>query len=192
MVIENDDIEYYYSTGSADANVRAGNTNPDQSLGGRIGGLIPDMGALLDKLTGQETRDGDTNYRKVWVKNNHASLTLEEAIVWIRENVPSSTAPGVTAAPGAFMAISIGLDPAAVATIPQTGTPPTGLVIANEATAPAGVSFTAPDTEAAALEIGNMPRQSYKAIWLRRNIEAGSPARDVNELILRVQGDTAQ
>ena len=62
--------------------------------------------------------------------------------------------------------------------------------VADEQTAPSGVSFSAPSNFAGGLSIGDIPAGSHKAVWARRTVTAGAAA--VNDTAtLRVQGDTA-
>ncbi len=63
--------------------------------------------------------------------------------------------------------------------------------IANEGTAPTSVTFSAPATKGAGLSIGNIPAGQHKAIWVRRTITAGAAANNLDNVVIRVEGDTA-
>src|SRR5215207_649976 len=126
MPIADADIQVRLTGGS-------GNSNKDLSLGGVMsstawaGGTLHD---LFDVVSGDENAASENEYRCVFVRNNNGSLTWGPNIkAWLS---------AVTAA-GAD--IAIGLDPAGVGNGATTGVPTT---VANEDTAPAGVTFTSP------------------------------------------------
>lgn len=48
--------------------------------------------------------------------------------------------------------------------------------VANENTAPAGVTFLAAATEGAAVALGNIPPSQHRAVWIRRTINAATAA----------------
>ena len=172
MTIASTDIEYRLSGGAA-------NTNKQLALGGAMstagGGVITPGAAnnLWDDVTGDESAAGDTEYRCIYVKNAHATLTLLGAVAW----VDSDPAGGAVEA--------IGLDSAAVnATAASTS--------ADENTAPTGgtpPSFSSPTTKATGLAIGDIPPGQFKAIWVRRTVAPGTSA-VAETLSLRVEGDS--
>lgn len=173
MPIISTDIEYRLSGGAA-------NTDKNASLGGAIstagGGLITPGAAnnLWDDVSGAEAAAGDVEYRCIYIKNNHGSLTLQSAVVWI-DSLTTSTSTE----------FDIALDPAAVGATATAST-------VDENTAPTGgtVTFTQPTTKGAGLTIGDIPAGSRKAIWLRRTVTAGAvSASDTGSI--RVEGDTA-
>lgn len=110
---------------------------------------------LWDVVSSQESNDGDTEYRCIYVVNNHGSLTLQNAKVWISSNTSSSSTE-----------IQIGLG---VSAINGTET-----AVGNEGTAPGGVTFSLAASEGAALSIGNIPAGQHKAIWIRRVVTAAA------------------
>ncbi len=160
MPIISTDIKQRLSGGAA-------NAVADASIGGAKSSNDAPAG-LFDTVSGAESAAGDTEYRCIYVHNNHGSLTLVGAKIWIDSN-PSAQ-------------INIGLGVAAVNA--------TETAIANESTAPASVSFTAAANEGAALTIGDIPAGQHKAIWLRRTVAAAAPAAAVT-YSLTVKGDTA-
>lgn len=163
MPIISTDIKYRLSGGAA-------NTDPLLALGGAKSST--DMGSnLLDTVTSGEAVAGDVEYRAFYVHNNHGSLTLESAKCWIQANTPSSDT-----------ALDIGLGTSAVNANEQT--------IANESTAPAGVTFSAAVNEAGAISLGNIPAGQHRAVWIRRTVNAGAAASN-DTATLRVKGDTA-
>lgn len=106
--------------------------------------------------------------------NAHASLTALSSKVWIQTNTPST---GTT--------VEIGLGAAAVSA--------TETAVANESTAPAGVTFTATAIDlATGLLIGDIPFGQHKAVWVKRVISASSPAFNTDNVLIRFGADTNQ
>jgi hypothetical protein len=62
--------------------------------------------------------------------------------------------------------------------------------VANESTAPASQTFTAPTTKGTGLAIGNIPAGSVAAIWVRRTA-ANTVAVNNDGVTIRCEGDTA-
>lgn len=111
-----------------------------------------DAGELFDDVTKAEALVGATEYRCVYLKNTHGTDALAGAAVWINADSVGGDS------------IAIGLDPAGVGA--------TGATIASETTAPAGVVFSVPLLEAAALQIAAMTAGQSVAIWIRRTVPA--------------------
>lgn len=134
------------------------------------------LGNLFDNVSGAENAASEAEYRCAFLHNNHASLTLENAVVWLTGEV----------AGGAVTAI--GVDPTAISAIGASAAQ--ALEVANEDTAPTGVTFSAPGTQATGLALGNIPAGSCKAFWVRRT--AGNTAAVSGDgATLNVGGDTA-
>lgn len=167
MPIVAGDIDFHLSGGTS-------NTDPNASLGGVISNTqIVDntLHNLFDKITGDESLAGDIEYRGYYVKNAHGTLTLEAAVIWIQQNTTNSE-------------ISIALAAEAVNVTMAT--------IANESTAPSGITFSQPANKAAGLSIGNIPAGQFKGIWVKRDIGAATLAEDAAEFHIKVEGDTAE
>ena len=168
MAITAADLEFYLSGG-------AGNTNPNASLGGIISTTaIPNSSDnnLFDDVTGDEADAGDIEYRGIYFKNNHGSLTLQNAVVWFSSNTTSANDTLDMALPGEGLNATI-----------ET--------IANESTAPSGESFSAPASKGAGLSFGNIPFGQRYGLWLRRTVTAGAAAVNANAATISVEGDTA-
>jgi hypothetical protein len=116
------------------------------------------------------------DYRCFFVHNAHATLTWYSPVVWIS----SETAGGASAA--------IGVDATATSAIGASSAQ--AVTIANELTAPSGVTFTAPASKAAGLAVGDLGPGQCRAIWVRRTA-ANTAALDVDGVVIRVEGDTA-
>jgi hypothetical protein len=166
MAIVASDIDFRLSGGASNADGNA-------ALGGVISSnaVSAAVNALFDRVTGAEALVGGVEYRCVYVKNNHGSLTLYGATVWLSANTPSTDTT-----------VDIGLGTAAINATEQT--------VGNESTAPSGVSFSAPASYGAGLAIGDIPAGHYKAVWIRRTTSASAAAYNSDGFTLAVQGDT--
>lgn len=177
MPITATEILFKYSVVAAAGNTTAGTASG--SLGDQISTTqIPDatLNNLFDNISGDENAASVVDYRCYFVHNNHGSLAWETVKVWLSSEV----AGGASAA--------IGLDPAGVTAVGANSAQ--AATIANELTAPAGVTFTAPTTKVGGLTIGNIPAGSVAAIWVRRTA-ANTAALDNDGVTIRCEGDTA-
>ena len=94
------------------------------------------------------------------------------AVVYVSANTPLA---GTT--------IDIGVGTAAINGTEQT--------IANEATAPTSVTFSAPTTAGTGLSLGTIPAGQHIAIWIRRTVTAGSGSSTSDTFTLGYQCETA-
>ena len=97
---------------------------------------------------------------------------MQNTKLWISSNTPS-----------AYSTVEIALGSSAVNATEQT--------VADENTAPTGVTFSAPSTEGASLVIGDIPAGQHKAFWIKRIITAGATAYNSDSATLTVKCDTA-
>jgi|SRR5688572_1888428 len=170
MAIVSSDLVYRLSGG-------AGNTDPAAALGGAMstagGGVITSatLNNLFDNVTGDEASAGDTEYRCIYVRNEHATLTLTLAKLWISVVDPHA---------GATFAIALA----------DEGVSAAAETIANESTAPSGPSFSSPTTKGAGLSIPDLAPNAYMGIWVRRVIGAATAATASTGPTLRLEGDT--
>lgn len=168
MPITATEIQYMHSGGAA-------NADPNASLGGVISTTeITDatLHNLFDLVSGDESSAGDVEYRCFYLKNNHGSLEWQNVSVWVE-----------TDNSGVDTEIAIGLGTAAIGGTEQT--------VADESTAPAGVTFDTALGEANELVIGNIPAGSHKAVWVRRTVSAAASAASNLNVTIRANGDTA-
>lgn len=164
MAIQSTDIIYRLSGGSA-------NTDPAASLGGVKSSTAVTGSTILDTVLAAEGAAGDIEYRCVYVHNNHGTLSLDNAVVWLQ----SSTL-------GTDQAIALALGSSAVNGTEQT--------VADEDTAPTAVTFSTPASKGAGISLGNIPAGQHRAVWIRRTVTAGAPASS-SSFTIRVEGDTA-
>jgi hypothetical protein len=128
----------------------ASNANVLASIGGAISTVtVPSL--LFSPITAAQFTAGRIMYRCLYVKVDVATDAVKP---WIAAETPSASTT-----------IAIGWGAAINAT--QTA-------IANETTAPAGVSFASPASEGAATSGGNFTAGQFRALWLRFTITAGA------------------
>ena len=163
MPIVSAEIQYRLSGGAA-------NANSDASLGGVVSATVAPVG-LFDTITGAQSLAGSVEYRCFYVRNNNASLALQNAVLFIQANTPS-----------ADTTVAIGLGTSAINGVEQT--------VANKSTAPVGVTFSEPATLGTGLALGTIPATQHKAVWIRRTINAAAAASN-DTYNLRTTGDTA-
>ena len=162
MAIVSGDIVYRLSGG-------ASNSDPSLSIGG-VKSSVSAGSNLFDALTSAEAAAGDIEYRCFYVHNAHATLTMLSA----RSFIPTNTS-----SPDTILEIGVG-----VAAVNGTETP-----VANESTAPAGVTFSSPTDYASGVALGDIPPGQHRAVWLRRTVTASAAsATDVSTV--RTQCDT--
>lgn len=178
MPIVQADLLYKY-TGASSHN--AAQTDPNASLGNFRASSNITSGAdnnLFDDVSGAESSAGDTEYRAVGFLNNHATLSLTSCKVWISADTGNAQddisfaveAPSVSETTGAI----------------QT--------IANESTAPTGVTWSDATTKATGLncplETQEVDAGEWFGIWWRRVIAVSSSAAAAESCTIRVEGDT--
>lgn len=171
MPIVASDIQFRLSGG-------ASNVDPNAALGGAIstagGGLITTdtLNNVWDNVSGAESSSGDTEYRAIFIKNNHGSLPLTGAKVWISSNTTSA-------------------DDTIEIAIAGEGINNTIETIANESTAPAGETFSAPTSFGTGLSLGTLNAGQAHGVWIKRIVNSSAAAANANPYTLSVQGETA-
>lgn len=146
MPIVAGDLKFYLTGGAA-------NADPAASLGGVISSVqFTDNSAqnLFNNVTPAEAAAGSVKYRALTFKNTSA-FTAYAASIYISLETPS---PNTT--------IAIAYD--------STGTQS----IADEDTAPTGLSFSTPISFATAIALGDMAAGAVKRIWFKRTVTAGA------------------
>ncbi|MDB6026307.1 MAG: hypothetical protein JWM68_2530 [Verrucomicrobiales bacterium] len=182
MPIASTDILVFLSTTSGAAGNSIAQGNPNLSLGKYIsttqwtGGSLHD---LFDVITGDENAASTVDYRCVFLRNAHVSLAaLAPFAAWLASEV------------GGGASLAIGVDPAGASPIGQAGAQ--AAIIANENTAPAGVTFTAPTTKSTGISLpAPMAAGNCVAVWIRRTAANSAPI-DADGATLQCDCDTAQ
>lgn len=163
MPIVSTDIQYRLTGG-------ASNADPNASLGGAMSSQAMPAN-LFDSVSSGEATAGDTEYRCVTVRNNHPTLTLQAPVLFLPTNTTGNR-------------ISVGWGTAAIDANEQT--------VADENTAPVGVTFTQAANKAGGLPLGvNLAPGQGKKIWVRRAVAAATAGAS-DSYAFRVEGDTAQ
>jgi hypothetical protein len=162
MPIVATDVQFFLTGGAA-------NADPNLSLGGVVSTtqVASAINNLFDDVASAESSAGDTEYRAISIKNNHLSLSLFSAVIYLTE----TTAPGST--------VEIAWDVVGTQTV------------ANESTSPTGLTFTAPLTKATGIALGTITPGQYKRVWVKRIISVAAAAFASDTGILNVAGDTA-
>jgi len=146
------------------------NSSQNAALGGAASTSTQASASLFDNVSSAEALAGDTEYRCIYVKNNHGSLTAQSVHLWITANTPSSDTD-----------ITIGLGTSAVNGTEQT--------VADENTAPTGVTFSSAANEGAAISIGDLAPGQTKAVWIKRVVNSAASAVS-DSANIRVKCDT--
>lgn len=115
--------------------------------------LVEDMNEIFDDWTKDETDAGTIRYRCLYYDND-SSDAKKDAKLWIDTNTPGADT------------VSIGLDAA--------GAGGTAVTIADENTAPVGVTFTAPTTKATGLAIGDLTANQSYPFWIKLEVPSGT------------------
>lgn len=175
MPIVSTDIQFRLSTKSGSAGDTTTST-PSASLGKYVSTTQMATGAnnLFDNISGSENIAQATDYRCVFVLNNHATLTLEASNIYV-----TNVAGGAD--------VTIGIDPAAASAKGSATAQATS--IASESAAPSGVTFSAP-AQGSELVLGDIGPGQVRAVWVKRTA-TNSAAINADGITLHVSGDTA-
>lgn len=166
MAIVESEIKQYLSGGAT-------NTDKNASIGGAISSteiVNNTLNNLFDLATSAESSAGSTRYRAFYIKNTNATNTYYSSFVYISSNTSSATTT-----------VEIGL-------ATEDGSPIETL--ANDTTAPSGVTFSTAAGEANKLDIGDLAPDESKAVWVKWTITAGTEAIN-DEMTLSIKGETA-
>lgn len=174
MAIAAGDIVKRLSVSAAAGDTTA-QPDPNASLGDQVATTVitdATLNNLFDDVSGAESAAGDTEYRCLFILNNHATLTLENATI----EVQSETGAGTT--------VTIATDN--IGNVAKGSGSAQATTIADESTAPSGVSAFG----AGPLTIGNLAPGQVRGIWLKRVVTLGAGASNPDTVVLRVTGDT--
>ena len=177
MPIASTDIVFNYSTTSGSAgDTTAGTANG--SLGKYVSTTAVATGAngLFDDISGAENAASTVDYRCVFIRNNHATLTATAVTVYVSAEV----------AGGANVAIALDN----IATSAKGASAAQAAQIANETATPTGVgAFSTPTTDGGGLSVGTLAPGQVKGIWVRRTA-TNSPAINNDGFTLAASFDT--
>ena len=165
MSIISTDLLYLLSGG-------ASNNNPNASLGGVVSSVeVVDntLNNLFDDVSGDEHEAGDTEYRAIFIKNNHGTDTAYNVKIWIESNTTA-----------ADDSIQIGKEA-------DFGSPIQTIV--NESTAPVAIDFSTADGQVNAISIGDMAASQVIGIWVKRIVVTGNTPQAENAATLKIYTD---
>ncbi|AGN30026.1 hypothetical protein VPFG_00018 [Vibrio phage nt-1] len=180
MPIVAGDLKFNKSTHVVSAGVGNGNTNEQEidSLGLAISAtelVSGELHGLFDSVISDEALFGRTEYRLIYLLNDHPTLTLYDARVFISSNTISANSE-----------IAIGFDPVAVNGEDSL------IALADETdstTQLSAVTFGTHSTFATGLLVGDLAAGEQRAIWVRRTIDPNAPASNESATIT-LRGDT--
>lgn len=148
----------------------ASNTDPNSALGGAISGtevVNNVINNLWDNIGPAEAEGGESEYRCVYIRNAHGTHSMDATEIWVSLDTPAADD------------IEIGLGTSAINGTEQT--------IADENTAPIGVTFSHADGEENAILVGNIPPEQHAAIWIKRTVSPAAPQHVDNSYQLMIQ-----
>lgn len=160
------------SAGDTTAGTAAGSLGKYASTTAWAGGGAND---LFDDISGAENAASTADYRGIAILNNNTANALQNAVAYIS----AETAGGAS--------VSVGADTTAASA--KGAATAQMLTIANETTAPAGVTFSAPTTAAGGVALGSIPVANVKGLWIKR-LAANTVALSGDGATFAVQGDT--
>jgi hypothetical protein len=174
------DLKLMLSIKTGSAGDSAAQPDPNASLGKYVS--TTEMSAtalnnLFDNVSGAENSASDVEYRCIFVKNNHATLTALGTIIWLQNQVAGGTD------------VAIALDGTAKSDADASAAQAAS--VATEQDAPSGAgAFSAAATSGAALAIGDLAPDEVKAVWVRRTA-TNSSAVSNDGVTFQVECDTA-
>lgn len=180
MAITASDILIKLSVTTGSAGNSTAQAAVDSSLGKYISTTqVTDntLNNLFANATGAQNAASQVDYRCVFVHNAHATLTWQNAVVYMSSEV----AGGAGCAIGVDATASLAIGSASVQAV----------TVASSTTAPAGVSFTSPTTAATGLSLGSIAPGFCKAYWVRRTL-ANTSAKDNDGVTIGYSGDTSE
>lgn len=177
MPIAPGDILYKLSvTSGAAGNTTAGTTAG--SLGKYVSTTqVADasLNNLFDDVTSAENVAQQSEYRCVFVHNTHATLTLQNTVLWVVSEIVGGSN------------ISVSVDTTAASAVGASGAQ--AKQVGSETTAPTTQTFTAPTTKSGGLSLGSIGPGQVKGIWIRRSA-TNSETFASDGGTLRVEGET--
>ena len=168
MPVNSADIKYYLSGG-------AGNADPALSLGGARSNTeitSAQLANLFGNVGYQEAQSGSVKYRCFYVRNESATHVLQDPGLFITQETPSPDT--VT---------DYGLGTAGINGTEQT--------VADEDTAPVGVTFSHPLDDASKIGYGgDLTPDDFVPLWVRRTVSATAGALALDNVIPITVGGT--
>lgn len=177
MALSAGDLPRRLTTKSGSAGNTLAQTDANLSIGGYPSTTAVGTGLheLFPMATQAENAAGKTDFRCITVCNISATDTAYNTRVWFS-----------TADPAGGMVWTIGAGTLNSALSSATK----GIEIANDTTAPAGVTFSAPTTRETGISLGDIAPGCYSQVWIRCVQGATSTAVD-EQIVLSIQPEVA-
>jgi hypothetical protein len=168
MPVAASDMLLKYSVSAAAGDTTAGTAAT--SLGDQVSTTEVTANTLFDTVDGTEASAGDTEYRCVFVHNNHATDPATSVTV----DIVSPVAGGAS--------VEIALDN--IAASAKGSASAQAAVVANENTAPGGVGTFGTSQ----LSIGTLNAGQVKGVWVKRVVASSTAAMSNDGFTLRIGG----
>ncbi len=179
MPIQSTDLKFKLSVPSASSGGSSAQADPNASLGKWCSTTeVTDatLHNLFDIVSGDENAAQESEYRCIFIHNAHATLTALSSKLWFS----AEEAGGANA--------YIGLDTTSASA--YTSAVQQALVVADEDTAPSGISFNNPTSKATGLSVGDLTAAYVKGIWVKRTT-TNSAAMDNDSVTLKFECETS-
>lgn len=188
MAVTVSNLKFYFSGGAA-------NSKPRRSLGDAISSTeIPQhiMNGLFDRVNEDESDVGATNYRIVYFRNTSAQNAFNVKIFFAEDATNKKrTDAGVLVSPSADDPIVFNNQMSMALYAGNLNATATLLSNENTDVSPTP-SYSTAQGSSNSLLIGDMSANDYKAIILRRVITAGTPAKDINHILVSTSAGTGE
>jgi hypothetical protein len=177
MGISSSDIKVKLSTKSG----AAGNTEtsaPADSLGKYVSTtelVDATLHNLFDLVSGAENLDEEAEYRCIFIHNTNGTDTFLNIKIFLLSQVTGGAD------------VELGIDTTAASAV-GSGTAQ-ALEVADEDTAPVGVTFSAPADYAAGLDLGDLAPAEVRAVWVKR-LTKNSASLTADGATIRIQGES--
>lgn len=123
--------------------------------------LVDANNMLIDDVSPTESSLGDAEYRCFYLRNKNQTSSMTNVKVWVDTDAIGADS------------IEIGLGAA--------GKNASETAIADESTAPASVTFSAPGAYSTGLSIGTLNAGDYYPVWIKRTVPTGNQTATLND-----------
>ena len=156
MAIVTADLKWYLSIKTGSAGNSSAQSDANASLGKYLSTTQAPttLNGLFDAVTKERNAASEVDYRCVFIRNDHATLTAMSGVIFLDGGDPAG-GPAWAIAVDSTAASAIGASAAQA------------LEVANDTTAPSGLTFTAPTTEGTGIALGDLAPGYCRAVWIR-------------------------
>jgi hypothetical protein len=133
---------------------------------------------FFNSISGTENAGSVVKYRCFFVYNSHATLTLQNAVVWLQGGDPAGGA-AVTLAVDTTAASAVGSATAQALTAASETAPGASVT---------GLSYSAPSSSSAGISLGNIGPGQCRAVWVKQAAQNSTAVQET--VTLAVTGST--